>query len=182
MSKDPYKIVNSKPSWASKLATGGVALGSVATAIVITVPGLPGYETLSQAFGSGAQQEVSNSSGLGQGSQGDSASPSQVSGQNSTGSSTVARDPKLSTSTKTLSSATLTLPGINSGNTSSPTPYSAVSSSTGVGGQASGNVSSPTPSGSTSGYEADDYEEETDEYEEETDEYEDDESEYEEED
>ena len=173
MSKDPYKIVNSKPSWASKLATGGVALGSVATAIVITVPGLPGYETLSQAFGSAAQQEVSNSSGLGQGSQSDSTSPSEVSGQNSTGSSTVARDPKLSTSTKTLSSATLTLPGISSGNTSSPTPYSTVSSSTGVGGQASGNVSSPTPSGSTSGYEEDEYEE---------DEYEEAEAEYEEED
>ena len=43
MSKDPYKIVNAKPSWASKLASGTVALGSVATAIVITVPGLPGY-------------------------------------------------------------------------------------------------------------------------------------------
>jgi hypothetical protein len=181
MSKDPYKIVNSKPSWASKLATGGVALGSVATAIVITVPGLPGYETLSQAFGSGAQQEVTNSSGLGQGSQSDSTSPSEVSGQNSTGSSTVARDPKLSTSTKTLSSATLTLPGISSGNTSSPTPYSTVSSSTGVGGQASGNVSSPTPSGSTSGYEADEYEEE-DEYEEDEAEYEEEEEEEEEED
>lgn len=178
MSKDPYKIVNSKPSWASKLATGGVALGSVATAIVITVPGLPGYETLSQAFESGGQQEVTNSSGLGQGSQSESTSPSQVSGQNSTGSSTVATDLKLSTSTKTLSSATLALPGISSGNTSSPTPYSTVSSSTGVGGQASGNVSSPTPSGSTSGYEDDEYEEEN-EYE---DEDEEDEAEYEEED
>ena len=171
MPKDPYKIVNSKPSWASKLATGGVALGSVATAIVITVPGLPGYETLSQAFGSGAQQEVTNSSGLGQGSQSNSTSPSQVSGQNSTGSSTVARDPKLSTSTKTLSAATLTLPGISSGNTSSPTPYSTVTSSTGVGGQATGNVSSPTPSGSTSAYEADEYEDdEADEYDQEKDE------------
>ncbi|MCF8525319.1 MAG: hypothetical protein K9G10_02725 [Rhodoluna sp.] len=171
MSKDPYKIVNSKPGWASKLASGGIAIGSVATAIVITVPGLPGYETLSQALASGTQQGVTNPNGSSQGSQANSTSPSDVPGQTLIGSSAVANDPKVSTSAKvlgssikpTLSSSKLTLSGISTANTSSPTPLASAYSSAATGSQTSGNVSSPTPSGSTVGYEDDDYED--DEYE-----------------
>ncbi|CAB4639175.1 unannotated protein [freshwater metagenome] len=48
MTKDPYKIVDTKPSWVSKLGAGALALGSVATAIAVTVPGLPGYDILTQ--------------------------------------------------------------------------------------------------------------------------------------
>lgn len=164
MSKDPYKIINAKPGWASKLASGGVAIGSVATAIVITVPGLPGYETLSQALAAGNQQELTNPSGVAQGSQTNSTSPSQVPGLNVIGSSAVPNDSKLSTSTKILS-ARLSLPGISTANTSSPTPLASAYSSAATGSQTSGNVSSPTPSGSTVGYEDDDYED--DEYEDE---------------
>lgn len=48
MIKDPYKIVDTKPSWVSKLGAGVVALGSVAMALALTVPGLPGYDVLTQ--------------------------------------------------------------------------------------------------------------------------------------
>ena len=66
MSRDPYKIVDTKPSWVSKLSSGAVALGSVATAVVITVPGLPGYEMLTQlATGAEAQPTDLNSSDSG---------------------------------------------------------------------------------------------------------------------
>ena len=158
MPKDPYKIVNSKPGWASKLASGGVAIGSVATAIVITVPGLPGYETLSQALASGTQQEVTNPNAVAQGPQTNSISPSNVPGQTPIGSSAVASDSKLSTVTKVLSSSELTLSGISSANTSSPTPAATAYSSGSTGSQAAGNVSSPTTSGSNSEYEDNDYE------------------------
>ena len=48
MTRDPYKIVDTKPSWVSKLGAGVVAIGSIAMAIVITVSGLPGYDIFTQ--------------------------------------------------------------------------------------------------------------------------------------
>ena len=48
MTKDPYKIVDTKPSWASKLGGGVLVLGSAAVALAITVPGLPGYDVFTQ--------------------------------------------------------------------------------------------------------------------------------------
>ncbi len=181
MSKDPYKIVNAKPSWASKLASGTVALGSVATAIVITVPGLPGYEVLNQASGITGQQDQASAGLAALDSQGNSTSPSNIPGA-------VAIDPALQQPASGLtlsssipngkSSTTLTLPGLNSGNTSSPTPYSAASASSGSATQTIGNVSSPTPYGSE---DENEYEDDNDEYEDEEEEYEDDNDEYEDE-
>jgi hypothetical protein len=57
-----------------------------------------------------------------------------------------------------------------SGNTSSPTPYSAVSASSGSATQTIGNVSSPTPYGSE---DENEYEDDDDEYEDKDEEYED---------
>jgi hypothetical protein len=170
MAKDPYKIVNSKPGWASKFASGSVALGSVATAIVITVPGLPGYEVLSQALASDTAQDATNPNGVSQGSETSSTSPSGVpAGTNRVSSSSKATSlltldgkPLSSSLLSATKSSTLTLPGISAGNTSSPTPYSTVSSSATSGSQSAGNVSSPTPSGSSSNSE-DEYEDDEDE-------------------
>lgn len=164
MSKDPYKIVNAKPSWASKLASGTVALGSVATAIVITVPGLPGYEVLNQVSGITGQQDQASAGLSALDSQGNSTSPSNIPGA-------VAIDPALQQPASGLtlsssipngkSSTTLTIPGLNSGNTSSPTPYSAASASSGSATQTIGNVSSPTPNGSE---DENEYEDDDDDY------------------
>jgi hypothetical protein len=180
MSKDPYKIVNAKPSWASRLASGTVALGSVATAIVITVPGLPGYEVLKQASGVTGQQDQANAGVLPLDSQGNSTSPSNLPP------TTSVVDPALqqSVSGQVLSSSisngksltTLTLPGLSAGNTTSPTPYSAASATSGSASQTIGNISSPTPYGSEDEDEYEDYEEdEEDEDEEDEDEDEDEE-------
>ena len=129
MSRDQYKIVNSKPSWGSKLASGTVALGSVATAIVITVPGLPGYEILNQASGAFGQQDQSSAGVASLDSQANSTTPSNLPASLTSG----AVDPALqqSVSVKSLASpvqvgpnsSVLSLPGITAGNTSSPTPY-----------------------------------------------------------
>lgn len=176
MSKDPYKIVNAKPSWASKLASGTVALGSVATAIVITVPGLPGYEVLNQASGVVGQQNQASAGMASLDSKGTPVSPSDLLAG-------VAVDPAsqqslsgqaLASSVQTGATASaLTLPGIKTGNTSSPTPYAAASLTTGSGNPDLGNISSPTPYGSDDEDEyedEDDYEDEEDEDEEEEDE------------
>jgi hypothetical protein len=130
MSKDPYKIVDSKPSWMSKLSSGAVALGSVATAVVITVPGLPGYDIFTQiAVGSDGQVLDSGSAatdasigaaGSSQAQDPTSARAISVGTANSTIGSASTTSPATSSSPAT--GATLALPGITSGNTSSPTP------------------------------------------------------------
>lgn len=183
MNKEPYKIIDVKPSWTSKLGSGIVAVGSVATAIVITVPGLPGYEILSQAQesqdsqGTEAQPETTvdtaaaNSVSLVNANSVDPVS-SEVGVQAQTLGEVVNQDPA-------PSEQVLSLPGIDSGNTSSPTPYgsSEASGNNSSGGTAAGNTSSPTPGGSE--YEDDDDDEyedddDDDEYEDDDDEYEDD--------
>jgi hypothetical protein len=150
MSKNPYKIVNAKPSWASKLASGTVALGSVATAIVITVPGLPGYEALNQASGAVDQQQTESTGLAPLNSQASVSTPSDLPAdlaanvvdpttQQTLGSQVLASSLQIGTN-----STVLTLPGITAGNTSSPTPY-----------------------GSSSGAYEDDEDEDEDEYEDE---------------
>lgn len=215
MSKDPYKIVDSKPSWSSRLGSGVVALGSVATAVVITVPGLPGYEFLSQsgvAFDgvsvpAGAQApgtENSADNGLPVGA----TSTLQQFGITTSGAASLGGSTSSPQTQATLTGApnsagqtpaSLSLPGVSSGNTSSPTPWS--SGGTGVntpaagsiasgnttsptpyssggtgasapasGGTSTGNTSSPTPGGSASEYEDEDEYEYENEYEYEEDE------------
>lgn len=184
MTKDPYKIVDTKPSWSSRLGSGVVALGSVATAVVITVPGLPGYEFLSQSAttldgvsvpselqGNDSENSAGNAfSTLATSSQQFGTSPSGAASLNNgttsaRSQSAIAGAPGSAAQAET----TLSLPGVNSGNTSSPTPYSAGQSgaTNPTGGNASaGNTSSPTPGGSSSEYE-EEYEEDEEEEEEE---------------
>jgi hypothetical protein len=166
MSKDPYKIVDTKPSWSSKLGSGVVALGSVATAIVITVPGLPGYQLLSEA------NDVINGTNPigGQTTSGDTnavdlgASETQTSNSANSGNvaltgnsnSATAQTPIQSVlagpkSSPSQPSTQLSLPGVSSGNTTSPTPgtWSGNGSNANAGGNtATGNTTSPTPGSS----------------------------------
>lgn len=160
MSKDPYKIVDSKPSWSSKLGSGIVALGSVATAIVITVPGLPGYQLLSEANAVLIDANpIKALSPLGDNSvPGTIQSTNQTIGRTRTG-NTVLTGSANSTQAPVSGNQTtngqiseqLTLPGVPSGNTTSPTPgsWSGSGSNANAGGStASGNTTSPTPSSS----------------------------------
>ncbi|CAB4639162.1 unannotated protein [freshwater metagenome] len=168
MPKDPYKIVDTKPSWVSKLSSGAVALGSVATAVVITVPGLPGYDILTQ-LATGPEAQPTNSDSLGSGVADPNQPQEPVSAQavsivpassNSSPASVGASakqvpKPAAAKSGAPKSGATLALPGINSGNTSSPTPSGSGGSASNAGsnvgsGTSSGNTSSPTPSGGSS--------------------------------
>lgn len=168
MSKDPYKIVNAKPSWASKLASGTVALGSVATAIVITVPGLPGYEVLNLAAGITGQQDQLNTANTPVDAQGNQSSPTNIPASANAGTAiqqSLNGQSFASGVQAGNSSATLSLPGLKAGNTTSPTPYAATSANAGSGNAQSGNVSSPTPHASQGGDEYEDEHEYEDEYE-----------------
>ena len=182
MSKDPYRIVDSKPSWFSKLGSGAVALGSVATAIVITVPGFPGYQFLSQAevafngvsapAGDQSSDPSISAEGLSQNLTNSFSSQTGASATStvSLGGSLPSPSSQVSNNAAALASqpsTSLKLPSVNSGNTSSPTPYSSgqTGANTPAGGNtAAGNTSSPTPGGSESEYEED---EDEDEYEDE---------------
>jgi len=147
MSKDPYKIVDSKPSWSSRLGSSVVAVGSVATAIAITVPGLPGYEFLSPSEAAGPQSSSDSSQPLvsGQTIANDAAEVTRTTPASTTSatklkgidSEKVASKPKKA----------LELPGIESGNTSSSTPYAGSDGANPGSGSDPGNTSSPTPGG-----------------------------------
>lgn len=162
MSKDPYKIVDTKASWSSKLGSGVVALGSVATAIVITVPGLPGYQLLSEAnavvndsnpidaqtaTGEGSSVELGPSA-TAVSNPANSGSIALTGNSNSSQTQTVLSGPK---SSKGQPSSQLSLPGVTSGNTSSPTPSAASGSGANAsagGSTSTGNTTSPTPTSS----------------------------------
>ena len=163
MSKDPYRIVDTKPSWSSRLGSGAVALGSVATAIVITVPGLPGYQLLSEA--NAVISGATNTSGLATSTGetdviGTGQSAAQTSELGATGtlsSAGISSPAKAQTVSTGGSSSTgqpplqLSLPGVASGNTSSPTPTPAggwTATTTSGGSTATGNTTSPTPTAS----------------------------------
>lgn len=168
MTRDPYKIVDTKPSWVSKLSSGAVALGSVATAVVITVPGLPGYDVLTQlATGPEAQPTSSDSLSPGVAESNQPLGPASaqtvsIVPASSDSSITPVADlaknsskPAAAASEAPKSAATLALPGISSGTTSSPTPSGSGGSSSNAGsttgsGTSAGNTSSPTPSGGSS--------------------------------
>lgn len=193
MSKEPYKIVNATTSWTSKLGSGAVALGSVATAIVITVPGLPGYEFLDQNQGEQPQSDLAQSVDQelvnGVVAMAATAENTSVNSETALTSSspnsslTVNSETDVSPKPKTQSEAPiLALPGIDSGNTSSATPYGSegASASNASGSTNTGNTSSPTPAGGEYDDDDDDYEyddDDDDDYDddEEDDDYEDDE-------
>lgn len=162
MSKDPYKIVDTKPSWSSKLGSGVVALGSVATAIVITVPGLPGYQLLSEAnavVNGTTPIDAQTTSGEGSSVE---LGPSATAVSNPANSGTIALTGNSNSSqtqtalsgiksSKGQPSTQLSLPGVTSGNTSSPTPgtWSGSGTNASAGGStATGNTTSPTPTAS----------------------------------
>ena len=50
MKNNPYKVDNGSSGFLSALGSGAIAVGSVATAIVVVVPGMPGYELISSGI------------------------------------------------------------------------------------------------------------------------------------
>jgi hypothetical protein len=151
MSKDPYKIIDSKPSWSSRLGSSVVAVGSVATAIAITVPGLPGYEFLSPSEAAGPQSSSDNSDPLlsGQTIASDAAEVTRTTPASTSSATKLNGIDSVKVSPKPKKA--LELPGIESGNTSSSTPYSGSGGSAPGSGADPGNTSSPTPGGGTGG-------------------------------
>lgn len=184
MSQDPYKIVDTKPAWYSRFGSVAVAVGSVATAVVLTVPGMPGSAALNQSATTADQNtqtldQAKTSPELAPTTQTAVESPAPVVQSVPTEQNLA----KIATAPK--KAAPLALEGIATGNTSSPTPYSAGNGSgSNTSGTEMGNTSSPTPTGGSYGDDDDDEENEDDDHDEDEDddEYDEDEDEYDDED
>lgn len=174
MSQEPYKIVDTKTAWYSKLGSVAVAVGSVATAVVLTVPGMPGSATLNQNLSTAAQktqgsEQASTSTGSAPSSSAAVGNPAQVDQLLTTGQNVG------QTAANPNQVASLVLGGITTGNTSSPTPYSASNGSgSNTSGNGIGNTSSPTPAGGAYDDDEEEYEEDDRDEEEEDEDDEDD--------
>lgn len=167
MKNSPYKVDNGSSKFLSTLGSGVVAVGSVATAIVVVVPGMPGYELIAsgiESTGVGivplSNPSVDGTSPIeGQASVLSSDSNSVSVGPASTTTSlfpspnSEVSDPSAAPKSPLAAAPAPTPSGSEPGNTSSPTPgggtWADGGSSSGGG---SGNTTSPTPSsGSNAG-------------------------------
>jgi hypothetical protein len=164
MSQEPYKIVDTKPAWYSRFGSVAVAVGSVATAVVLTVPGMPGSAALNQ---SAAPADLKTQT-PDQANTLPEATPAPQTAVESPAPVVQALPieenvAKKATAPKKV--APLVLDGISTGNTSSPTPYSAGNGSgSNTSGTETGNTSSPTPAGGSYGDDDDDDEHEDDDH------------------
>lgn len=164
MSQEPYKIVDTKPAWYSRFGSVAVAVGSVATAVVLTVPGMPGSAALNQS----AAPVDQNTQTPDQANTLPETTPAPQTAVESP--APVVQALPMEENIAQIATAPtkvdpLVLDGISTGNTSSPTPYSAGNGSgSNTSGTESGNTSSPTPAGGSYGDDDDDDEHEDDDH------------------